>query len=127
MTALVSLVVEVPDSIVTTMNDRLNRKYEAARQIKALRFAGCQAARGLTLTGRQHATITYRWHNGRGPTDPLNLAPTAKALIDGIVGDAGALPNDSDRWLVGPDLRRGPRWDNMRRFVRFTIDFQKVA
>lgn len=46
--------------------------------------------------------------------DPLNWAPTAKALTDGLAGDpvkgpsAQVLPDDSARHLLGPDLRIVP-------------------
>lgn len=36
--------------------------------------------------------------------DPANLAPTAKAAIDGCV-DARLWPDDSAEWLTGPDMR----------------------
>lgn len=37
--------------------------------------------------------------------DVLNVYPTVKACIDGMV-DAGVIPDDSDKYLIGPDLRR---------------------
>lgn len=36
--------------------------------------------------------------------DPANYAPTAKAVIDGLV-DAGIWPDDSHGWVTGPDMR----------------------
>ena len=33
--------------------------------------------------------------------------PTAKAVVDGLV-DAGVLPDDDAKHLLGPDLRRHP-------------------
>lgn len=41
-----------------------------------------------------------------GRYDPNNLSPTTKACIDGLV-DAGVLPDDSWRELIGPDHRHG--------------------
>lgn len=37
--------------------------------------------------------------------DVGNYYPTAKACVDGLV-DAGVLPDDSDQYVTGPDLRR---------------------
>lgn len=36
--------------------------------------------------------------------DPANWAPTAKAVVDGLV-DAGIWPDDNHGWLEGPDMR----------------------
>jgi len=40
--------------------------------------------------------------------DVGNLNPTIKAAVDGLV-DAGLLPDDDDKHLEGPDLRRVER------------------
>lgn len=50
----------------------------------------------LHMTARRRARI-----------DPANFAPTAKAVIDGLV-DAGIWPDDNAGWVVGPDMRLGP-------------------
>lgn len=42
--------------------------------------------------------------------DISNWAPTAKAVVDGIV-DAGVLVDDDDAHMTGPELRRGPKSD----------------
>lgn len=36
--------------------------------------------------------------------DPHNYYPTLKAIIDGLV-DYGLIPDDSDEYLIGPDIR----------------------
>lgn len=40
--------------------------------------------------------------------DPLNMAPTVKALVDGLV-DAGVWPDDDSRWVtvIEPQFRKG--------------------
>jgi hypothetical protein len=38
--------------------------------------------------------------------DVHNLLPTLKAAVDGLV-DYGLIPDDSNEYLVGPDLRQG--------------------
>lgn len=39
--------------------------------------------------------------------DPNNWAPTAKAIVDGLV-DAGVVDDDSAQYVIGPDMRLGP-------------------
>lgn len=38
--------------------------------------------------------------------DSANWAPTAKAIVDGLV-DAGVFPDDSHKFVAGPDMRIG--------------------
>ena len=52
---------------------------------------------------RAHLTVTIAWRDGRR-RDVSNWAPTVKALVDGAV-DAGALVDDDNAHLIGPDLR----------------------
>jgi len=42
--------------------------------------------------------------------DAHNLLPTLKAAIDGLV-DYGLIPDDTNRHLIGPDLRQGGKGD----------------
>jgi hypothetical protein len=48
------------------------------------------------------ATKPSRW-------DATNWLPTAKACIDGLV-DARVLADDSNRHVIGPDMRAGDSW-----------------
>lgn len=43
---------------------------------------------------------------GQRRRDIGNWYPTVKACVDGLV-DARVIPDDSDRWVMGPDLRPG--------------------
>jgi hypothetical protein len=77
----------------------------------------CRYWRGLGWTAasehgetydRAHITVTFRFPN-LIRRDVLNLYPyVVKPLIDGMVTDAGMLPDDDDLHLIGPDLRRDP-------------------
>lgn len=49
-------------------------------------------------------TCTVTFPPDRRRRDPANWAPTAKALIDGLV-DAGLLPDDDHTHVTGPDMR----------------------
>ena len=65
------------------------------------------ADEGCAWYERARLVITFRYPD-RKRRDVGNLySYVAKALVDGCV-DAGLLPDDSDRYLVGPDLRRDP-------------------
>ena len=58
----------------------------------------------VRIEARVHlATRPSRW-------DATNWLPTAKACVDGLV-DAGVLTDDSNRHVVGPDMRAGDRRD----------------
>lgn len=39
---------------------------------------------------------------------PGTSTPTAKAIVDGLV-DAGVIPDDSNEWVTGPDMRAGEK------------------
>ena len=58
---------------------------------------------------RVHVTCTVHKTNNR-VYDVHNLTPTAKAIIDGLV-DYGLLDDDSNAYLVGPDMRPGEKQD----------------
>ena len=82
-----------------------------ARDTRAWREAAWANARSKNLTpraARAHVTVVFH-HADRRRRDVGNLAPTAKAIVDGLT-DAGLWPDDSDAHLVGPDLRTGEPW-----------------
>lgn len=54
---------------------------------------------------RAHIVVEYRPPDRRR-RDVHNLFPSAKAAVDGVV-DAGVLTDDSDAYLIGPDMRLG--------------------
>lgn len=87
---------------------------ERSRRTKAWRDKAAWAARGAHLPhlpgGRVVCELRFADSRRR---DPANWAPTAKACIDGLV-DAGVFPDDSHKYVVGPDMRIGetvPRSD----------------
>ena len=82
-----------------------------ARDTKAWRTAAWAQARSERLAPRQsraHVIVVFH-RERRRHADVGNLAPTAKAIVDGLT-DAGLWPDDSDAHLVGPDLRTGEPW-----------------
>ena len=93
-------------------NQRLHRMVSAAR-VRSWRDTANYAARvhwGWTpfevpvrIVVTVHKTRAGRWDAG-------NLYPTAKAIVDGLV-DAGVIPDDSNEWVTGPDMRAGEKRD----------------
>lgn len=80
------------------------RRAELTRNIRAASFACVKSAKVPRLR-RAQIVVEFRPPDRRR-RDVHNLYPSAKAAIDGLV-DAGVLPDDSDRYLVGPDMRAG--------------------
>lgn len=90
-----------------------SRRADLARQWRA---NGWNTTQHIPRLDKAHITIEFAWPDNRH-RDVGNLAPTAKAWVDGAVNGPfkghrfgpGLLPDDDDQHLVGPDLRRGPR------------------
>lgn len=87
-------------------NDRLHWNTRA-RITRMWRSTASWQARGLPKMDGAHIVCELRLH-GRYRRDAGNWAPTAKAVVDGLV-DAQVLPDDNDDTITGPDLRRGPK------------------
>ncbi|GLY32004.1 hypothetical protein [Kineosporia sp. NBRC 101731] len=92
-------------------NDRTHwrvrhRKTKHWRGVAKLMASSARNRGGLPLMERAAITVWFTF-----PTlhrrDVANLYPTAKALLDGVV-DAGVLPDDNDKHVLGPDCRREP-------------------
>jgi len=88
-------------------NDRLHWRPKA-KLTKAWRMAGHIHARVNVLPrglGRVRITVHVVKPTARA-YDAHNLMPTAKAVMDGFV-DYGLIPDDTNKHLVGPDIREG--------------------
>jgi crossover junction endodeoxyribonuclease RusA len=91
-----------------TANKRQGR-WAAARMTKNWReIAAWRAHRGIgpICIRRAHVVCELRFSANRR-RDPANWAPTAKAVVDGLV-DAGVFPDDDALHVIGPDMRLGP-------------------
>ncbi|WP_435298509.1 hypothetical protein [Timonella sp. A28] len=75
-----------------------------AKKTKTLRQLGKKSAEGLVFPDPCRI-IAYFGFPDKRRRDLHNYFGTLKALIDGIVTDAKALPDDSWDHLIGPDLR----------------------
>jgi crossover junction endodeoxyribonuclease RusA len=78
-----------------------------AKLTRALREAALVCARRdrVPHLAKAHIVVEYRPPDRRR-RDVHNLFPSAKAAIDGVV-DSGVLSDDSDQYLIGPDMRLG--------------------
>ena len=89
-----------------TANQRLNH-FERATRTRNWRLRTAILARKVPPI--PHAHVTYWVHattNRR--RDVANFYPTIKACLDGCV-DAGVLPDDDDKHVIGPDPRAGEK------------------
>jgi len=88
-------------------NDRLHWAVRAART-KQLRKAGFAVARQQRLPRLGRVKIVAEWQPpDRRRRDAAAIAPTVKALVDGIV-DAGVLADDCGTLLTEEIYRIGP-------------------
>ena len=103
-----TLVIPAPAPLIS-LNQRLHwAKRNTLTQ--AWRTAGYYAAYKAKLPKRdvQRASTTgYVHKTTRRRYDVHNLMPTFKAIIDGALVDYLFLPDDSNEYLTGPDLRVG--------------------
>ncbi|WP_087507907.1 hypothetical protein [Cellulomonas iranensis] len=73
---------------------------------------------------RAHVLVEVAWPTRRR-RDVANVAPTVKALVDGLVTDGHLLPDDDDAHLIGPDLRSAPHLSGTPGMTRFTFRIEE--
>lgn len=96
-----------PRLALLNSNHRIHYRTRADRT-RAIRMTANACARRVRVPRLERAQIVAEYRPpDRRRRDVHNLYPSAKAAVDGLV-DAGVLPDDSDRYLVGPDMRIGP-------------------
>ena len=97
------LTIDPPTDLINA-NQRLHH-HAKAKLTRAWRQAACEAV-GFDPYHYPRAQITvYVRFANNIRRDVGNYYPTAKAIVDGLV-DARILPDDNDRHLIGPDMRR---------------------
>jgi crossover junction endodeoxyribonuclease RusA len=79
-------------------------KARITRDLRQVAFV-CARRDRVPALSRAHIVVEY-CPPDRRRRDVHNLFPSAKAAVDGLV-DAGVLPDDSDTYLTGPDMRLG--------------------
>lgn len=76
---------------------------QRARLAEKWRKIGGWLARGHSIPHMNRARIDVVWvPSRRGRHDPSNATPAVKALVDGMVTDAGILDDDDSTRLDGP-------------------------
>jgi len=88
-------------------NQRLHRMVKAKRTATWREAAKAAATDAGSFDGPVRIIATIHKTRG-GRWDAGNLYPTAKAIVDGLV-DAGVIPDDSNEWVTGPDMRAGAK------------------
>lgn len=123
----IPLLMLIPPGEWLTANGRYHWA-ERKTRTRLLRQRAHLAARQAHLPHLEHARLTVYVHTRtRTRMDPLNAAPTVKAVVDGLI-DWGLLPDDDHEHLEGPDLRRGrTRPDMPNGYHALTIQIEPGA
>lgn len=103
-----------------SLNDHKVHHYERNRREQLWQDLAAKAAVNVEPLDRAHIEVWYRFPDNRR-REVGNLQPTSKAIVDGMVQRAERirgkaqrrpfvqlLPDDADKYLVGPDNRRDP-------------------
>lgn len=100
----VSRVLYLSRKEILTQNDKMHwaARSRVTKQLRRLGYVIGREGRGVDVLCLQRARVEFEFaYPDRRRRDRHNLAPTVKALMDGLI-DAGLLPDDSDRFLDGP-------------------------
>lgn len=92
-----------------TSNDRKGKKLYDSDTVAVWRGLGLKAFRGTPRIPSGYVArvvVYYRQPPGRAKVkDVGNLHPITKALVDGALSDAGLVPDDATRFVLGQDER----------------------
>ncbi len=131
-----TMTLTVASSNLLTANRRIHHM-QRARITRVLRHAASLNAEPIPRMQRAHLTVWVSWPDRRR-RDVHNIMPTVKALVDGAVSGPvrpkgtppwtkGVLPDDSDQYLTGPDLRVTDELSGVPGVVRFRLDWEPLA
>ena len=91
-------------SKLLSANDKMHwaARSRLTKQLRQWGYLLGREGEGVARLGLTHARVEMEFaYPDRRRRDRSNLAPTVKALMDGLI-DAGLLPDDADRFLDGP-------------------------
>lgn len=89
-----------------TANERLHWAAKAKKVAQWRDMTAWQASKlGWRFPFGARVVCEMRFNTNRR-RDPANWAPTAKAVLDGLV-DAQVFPDDNAKYIEGPDMRLG--------------------
>nr|WP_315501281.1 hypothetical protein [Actinomyces oris] len=98
-------VIRLAASDVLNLNDRTHWSRAASKR-RTTRLLAEQTARVSRAPRLERARLVVEISfPDRRRRDPHNYMATVKPIVDGLV-DAGVLPDDDAKHLLGPDLRR---------------------
>ncbi len=123
---MTTLTIHLPPPALLSANQRLHH-YVYARMVRDIADATLMACPQhlVPRLGKAHVMASISWPDKR-KRDVHNYYPTLKAMIDALVRHRGFLPDDSDEYLIGPDMRRGPRIEGALARITLTITDQGV-
>jgi Holliday junction resolvase RusA-like endonuclease len=93
-----------PPCAFINANDRMHHQAKAKLTKQWRQYAAAALMFEPYHYTRAHIVCEIRFPDNRR-RDVGNYYPTAKAIVDGLV-DSLLLPDDNDRHLIGPDMRR---------------------
>lgn len=99
-----SRVLPLTRSKLLSANDKMHwaARAKLTKQLRQWGYLLGREGEGAARLGLTHARVEVEFaYPDRRRRDRSNLAPTVKALMDGLI-DAGLLPDDADRFLDGP-------------------------
>lgn len=99
-----SRVLPLTRSKLLTANDKMHwaARSRLTKQLRQWGYLLGREGEGVARLGLRHARVEMEFaYPDRRRRDRSNLAPTVKAIMDGLI-DAGLLPDDADRFLDGP-------------------------
>lgn len=91
-------------SKLLSANDKMHwaARSRLTKQLRQWGYLLGREGEGVARLGLRHARVEMEFaYPDRRRRDRSNLAPTVKAIMDGLI-DAGLLPDDADRFLDGP-------------------------
>ena len=88
-------------------NHRRDRRAETGDRQAWREAAGWRARQAKLPKLERIHIVAWLSFGDKRRRDAHNYMPTLKAIVDGLV-DVGVLPDDDDKHLTGPDLRRAP-------------------
>lgn len=99
-----SRVLPLTRSKLITANDKMHwaARSRLTKQLRQWGYLLGREGQGVARLHLTRARVEFEFaYPDRRRRDRHNLAPTVKALMDGLI-DAGLLPDDADRFLDGP-------------------------
>ena len=118
-----TLTLTVHATNLLTANQRLHWARKAAIT-RTLRHTAALSARAQDVGTFERARIVvYVSWPTRHRRDVANVSLTVKAFVDGLV-DAGVLPDDDDRHLIGPDLRVTDELSGLKGVTRLRFEIE---